>query len=224
MLRIYFGKIYKSPFGFFIMKDMNLFRVRDSVCLREVSSKEEVLKDLDFDGFLIRGNEKVARSIIASLKDIARNSVPSKLGTEVPSSSGKVKWKIGIYGGDDSFNRRVIETLKIDYLVSPEKFAKFDNLKQRDGGLNHVVAKTAAEKGIRIVVDMGEIAGLRGREKAMRLAKVMQNVKVCRKVGCRILIASLGRKKSEVFDEKGRKSFGGSLGMSSFEVRDCVLF
>ncbi len=189
------------------MKDLNLFRVKDSVYLREVSSKEGALAGLGkCDGFLIRGSEKVARSIIASLKD-------KKFGGN-----------IGIYGGDDVFNRRVIESLKIDYLVSAEKNARFDNLKQRDSGLNHVVAKMATEKGVGIVVDFGEIASLKGVEKGRRIARVMQNVRVCRKVGCRVLIASLGRNEKGVFDEKGRKAFGVGVGMSSGEVRDCAQF
>lgn len=193
------------------MKDLNLFRAEDSVYLREIRSKED-LGDLGFDGFLIRSGEKEARRIIASLKD------------------KKFKGRIGLYGGDDAFNRRVIETLKVDYLVSPEVLTGRDTLKQRDSGLNHVVAKMAAEKNIEVVVDMGAISGVGGRElvvgkeKGKRIARIMQNVKVCRKVGCSIKIASLGRKKSEVFDEKGRQSFGVGLGMSSGEIRDCVKF
>ena len=164
------------------MKDLNLFRTKDSVYLREVKSKAEVLEDLncpqwdnssESGGFLIRGSEKVARSIIASLRD------------------KKFTGKIGIYGGDDAFNRRVIESLKVDYLVSAEALTGRDNLKQRDSGLNHVVAKIAAKKSVGIVVDMGEISRLGGVEKAERIAKIMQNIKVCRKVGCKVLIASL---------------------------------
>lgn len=188
------------------MKDLNLFRVKDSVYLREVFSKDEALSDLDRDGFLVRGSEKVCRSIIASLKD------------------KKEKRVIAFVGGDDLVNRRAVESLKIDYLVSPERDAKFDNLKQRDSGLNHVVAKMAGEKGVGIVVDMGEVSLLEGKKKARRIAKILQNVKVCRRAGCEVLIASFGKDKKNVFDELGRKSFGVSLGMSSSEVRDSVLF
>ncbi len=188
------------------MKDINLFRIKDSVYLKEISSKADLSDKDNCDGYLIRSSEKEARKIIASLKD------------------KKFKGKITLAGGDDAFNRRAIESLKIDYLVSPEALTKFDNLKQRDSGLNHVVAKMAKEKDISIVVDFGEIAGLKGREKARRIAKVMQNVKVCRKVGCRVLIASLGLKKKDVVGRLGRKALGVTLGMSSNEVSDCVRF
>jgi len=189
------------------MKDANLFRCKDSVYLREVSNKAEALAGFGkCDGFLIRGSEKIARSIIASLK------------------GKKFSGKIGIFGGDDAFNRRAVESLEINYLVSVEALVGRDTLKQRDSGLNHVVARIAKEKGICVVVGIGEVSKLEEKKKAKRIAKIMQNVKICRKVGCRILIASLGRNKGEVFDEKGRKSFGVGLGMSSDEVRDCVRF
>ena len=194
------------------MKDLNLFRVKDSVCLKEVFSKEDISEECD--GYLIRGNEKVARSIIESLR--SRVS-----GGRWPVAGGPI---IGFVGGDDAMNRRAIESLKIDYLVSPEALTGKDGLKQRDSGLNHVVAKMAAEKGILIVVDFGEIASLKGKNKAERIARVMQNVKVCRKVGCGIRIANLRKSKKGVADEFGRKAFGVTLGMSSSEIRDCTQF
>jgi len=186
------------------MKDINLFKTKNSLYLKKVSRKDEVSKDKSCDGFLIDSSEKEARRIIESLK-----------------KSGK---KIAIVGGNDAFNRRAIESLKIDYLVSPEGSKKLDNLKQRDSGLNHVVAKIAKEKGILIVVDFSEISRLERKEKAERIARVAQNVKICRKVGCGIRIVSFGRDKGDIVDELGRKAFGVTVGMSSGEVRDCVEF
>jgi len=122
------------------------------------------------------------------------------------------------------FNRRVVETLRVDYLVSPERGLKKDTLKQRDSGINHVVAKVAREKGILIVVDMGGVSRLNGKEEALRLGRVIQNVRVCRKAGCGIRIASFGTSKKEVFGEKERRAFGVSLGMSSKQSAECVLF
>ncbi len=187
------------------MKDLNLFKSKDSIHLRKISGKQEALSNLDCDGFLIKG-EKSARQIIASLKD------------------KKEKKIIAFLGGDDALNRRAIESLKIDYLVSPEGNTKFDNLKQRDSGLNHVVARMAAEKGVKIIIDMKEVASLKGKEKAVRISRVMQNVRICRKVKCQILIASLVEDKKGLFDVRGRQAFGNGLGMSSSEIRDCTEF
>ena len=186
------------------MRDLNLFRVEGSVYLKNVNRKIDVVKSDDCDGYLIEASEKEARRIIESLK-----------------GSGK---KIGVIGGDDAFNRRVVESLKVDYLVSPERGLKFDNLKQRDSGINHVVAKLARDKGISFVVDFSEIAGLKAVDRIARIERIIQNVKICRKAGCGIKIASLGFSKKSVVDKKGREAFGVSLGMSSRQSFDSVRF
>ena len=186
------------------MKDINLFKTDDSIYLKKIKSKTEVLDSDTCDGYLIGFSEKETRRIIDSLK-------------------GKKK-VIAVVGGDDAFNRRAIETLRIDYLISPENNVSRDTLKQRDSGINHVVAKVAKEKGVKIVVDFSEVAKLKGKEKALRMGKVIQNIEICRKVGCGLKIASLATEKCSVVDEKGRVAFGISLGMSSEQSRDCVLF
>jgi len=186
------------------MKDINLFQLKDSLYLKEISTKKEISENENCDGFLINSSEKEARRIIEKLK--------------------KNRKKIAIIGRDDAFNRRAVESLKINYLVSPEGSKKFDTLKQRDSGLNHVVAKTAKEKKILIIINFNEISKLNGKEKAERIARIAQNVQICRKVGCGIRIASFGKEKKNIFDKLGRKAFGVTIGMSSPEVRDCVKF
>jgi len=186
------------------MKDINLFKTGNSLFLKKIKSKSELSEKDDCDGYLIEGSEKEARRIISSLK-----------------GKGKI---VAVVGGSDAFNRRAVETLRINYLVSPEGSFKKDDLKQRDSGINHVVAKEAGKKEIGIVINFSEISKLKGKEKALRLAKLIQNIKICRKAKCPIKIASFGKNKKEVVDEIGRKAFGISLGMSSEQARDCVRF
>ena len=118
-------------------------------------------------------------------------------------------------GRSGGFNRRVVETLKIDYLVSPELGDRKDSLKQRDSGLNHVVAKEMAKRKVVMVVDFDSVAEMKGKDKALRLARIMQNVKICRRAKCGIRIWG-------GVDEKALKSFGFGVGMSSVQVRDAV--
>jgi len=186
------------------MKDINLFQTEDSIYLKKIKSKTEVLKDGEWDGFLIDSSEKEARRIIASLKD------------------KKIKCKIGFIGGNDALNRRVIESLKIDYLISPERGIKVDSLKQRDSGLNHVIAKLSREKNISIIVDMNEVGKLKGKERALRLEKIIQNIKICRKAFCNIKIVSMAETKKDLIGEKERISIGISLGMSSVQSSEAV--
>ncbi len=177
------------------MKDINLFKTKNSLFFKKIKTKEEASADCDCDGFLIDASEEEARRIIQSLKGARK--------------------QIAIVGEDDQFNRRAIETLKINYLVSPEIGDARDTLKQRDSGLNHVVAKEAKNNNIVLVINMSEISKLDDKSMSKMLGRIIQNIKICRKAKCDIKIASLATSKKEIVDEKGRKSFGISLGMSS---------
>lgn len=186
------------------MKDINLFKTENSIFLKKIKSRLEVLENDGCDGYLIESSENEARKIIETLK-------------------GRKKI-IAVVGGDNVFNRRAVETLKIDYLVSPERGLKIDGLKQRDSGLNHIVAKESARKGVAIVIDFSEVAKLRGKTKALCLSRLIQNVKICRKAKCLIKIANFAKTEKNVVDGKGLKSFGISLGMSSEQSRDAIRF
>ena len=163
-----------------------------------IKSKNEISGKVD--GYLIDADEKVARGIVASLKN------------------KKFSGKIAVFGRDDNFNRRALETLKIDYLVSPELGERKDTLKQRDSGLNHVLAKIAKTNKIVIVIDFVDVNKLKGKAKALRLARVIQNIKICRRAKCKMEIWDLSGKGNE----KALKAFGFSLGMSSQQVKEAV--
>jgi hypothetical protein len=175
-----------------------------------IKSKQDLNleKIKDVDTFIIDADEKITRSILESFK------------------SKKIDKKIIIFGRDNNFNRRIIEGTKILCLLSPEReimegkniFRRKDSLKQRDSGLNHVVAKEAVKKGIAIGIDFQEIKNLQGKEKATRLARIMQNIIICRKAKCKILILDLENEtnKQELL------SFAFSLGMSSQQAKEAI--
>ena len=171
---------------------------------KKIKSKSEVNKNDDCDGYFIEAPEKECRRIVESLK-----------------GSGKL---IAVLGLDNAFNRRAIETLKIDYLVSPEFGSLPDTSKQRDSGLNHVLAKEAVKRNVKIVIDFSRILKLEEKKKSLTIAKIIQNVKICRKANCGIKIASLADKKENVVGTDSRTAFGFSLGMSSLRAKNCVEF
>jgi ribonuclease P/MRP protein subunit RPP1 len=185
------------------MKDINLSPCKDSIYLKKINSKTGISVG-ETDGYLIDADEREARRIVDSLK-------------------GKSKI-IGILGRDDAFNRRVIETLKINYLVSPERETKTDTLKQRDSGMNHVIAKEAVRKNIIIVINLSEIYELNKEEKAIRLSKIIQNIKICRRAKCPVKIANFSTDRKDLVNEIGRKSLGISLGMSTGQAKESVEF
>ena len=117
--------------------------------MKTITNKSQITKQ-EPDIYILDSDEKTARSIIASLKQ---------------KSS---KAKIAVLGRDNHFNRRALETLKINYLISPEREPqpgqRKDTLKQRDSGLNHVLAKLATKNKIAIVIDFSEINSIKSKK------------------------------------------------------------
>ena len=191
------------------MKDLTLFKAENTIFLKKIKSKHDLKTSDSCDGYLIDVDEKTVRRVIDTLK------------------SKNLKKTLAVFGRDNIFNRRMLEKTKIDYLISPERDEKGlrkDTLKQRDSGLNHVLAKLAKENNITIIIDFSAINKLKFKEKALRLGRIMQNIRLCRKAKCKIKIASLAETEKQLSDEKQRKAFGFSLGMSSQQVRDCCEF
>jgi RNase P/RNase MRP subunit p30 len=185
------------------MTDITLFKSAGNIFLKEISRKDESIFH-DSDGFLLNMDEKEARRTIESLK-----------------SKGK---KIAILARDDEFNRRALETLKVDYLVSPENNPGKDNLKQRSSGFNHVMAEIAKKKNIQIVVDLNWLNSIQDKkQKAIAVSRIIQNIKICRKAKIDLKLASFAKNEDEILDEKQIKSIGFSLGMSSQQVNNCLI-
>ena len=187
--------------------DMTLTRLNHTaLVLKPIKSKSEIKDSEDVNGYLIDSDEKEIRRIAASLKNKNQKKI------------------IAVLGRDDAFNRRILETIDIDYLVSPESGNRKDTLKQRDSGLNQVLGKIAHDKKIAIIIDFSSLNRLKDKDRALRLGRIIQNVKVCRRAVCKIKIATFASYKSELRTEREIKSFGFSLGMSSQQVKDCCDF
>ncbi|MBP7708203.1 hypothetical protein KA107_00840 [Candidatus Pacearchaeota archaeon] len=183
------------------MSDITLFKTEGSIFLKEISNKTESSFQ-DSNGFLLNMDEKEARRTIESLK--------------------KSNKKMAVLARDDEFNRRALETLKIDYLVSPENNPGKDNLKQRSSGFSHVLAEIAKKKNIQIVVDLNWLNSLQGKQKAIAISRIIQNIKICRKAKIDLKLASFATKPGNLLDEKQIKAIGFSLGMSSEQVDKCL--
>lgn len=187
-------------------QDITLFKNQGSLFFKVINQKSDV-SSFDYDGFLIDADEKECRRTIEFIK----------------SKSKQIK--IGVLGRDDEFNRRALETLKIDYLFSPELTPQKDSLKQRSSGLNHVIAKIAKDKKITIVVALNFIFSETDKKtKSILISRIIQNIKICRKAKCEMKFATLAKSPEELLDEKQIASIGFSLNMSSQQVRDCCNF
>lgn len=112
---------------------------------------------------------------------------------------------------DEKFDRKILEKAKAITLVSIEKNTKPTTIREIDSGLNHVLTTIAQKKGSRIGIDLVEIKSLEKKQKAIRLEKIIQNIRLC------------GKKQVELsINEKDHKSLLLSLGASTNQVKNTI--
>ena len=116
---------------------------------------------------------------------------------------------------NSEFNRKILEYGKFNILLSPEIGEKHDGLKQLESGLNHVLAKIAAKNNIAIGIDFDVIKKLDKKEKAIRLARIRQNIFICRKAETKIVLVNFK-------DKRNAFSFLVSLGASTQQAEEAI--
>ena len=118
---------------------------------------------------------------------------------------------------DNEFNRKILEYGKFDILASAEAGNKKDGLKQLDSGFNHVLGAIATKNKVALGIDIAEISKLGKKDKALRLGRIMQNVRLCRKTKTKIKVLNFK-------DEKDVLSLLISLGASSQQAKEALDF
>ena len=115
---------------------------------------------------------------------------------------------------DDELNRKVLEKLEINILLLKQSKRK-DFQKQRNSGLNHVLAKIAKKKNIIIGINLDEIINFERKNKSEILARIKQNIKLCNKNKLKMKFIS-EKDKKEIYD---LKSLGLILGMPTWMTK-----
>jgi len=99
-----------------------------------------------------------------------------------------------VQAGSDDFNRKILENKDVDMIVGLELHNRGDRLKQRDSGLNEILCKLAKKNDIKIGIDVLAISRLDKIEKARVLARVRQNIGLCKRIGCKMVLIGNGSK------------------------------
>ena len=118
---------------------------------------------------------------------------------------------------DDDLNRKILEKEKINILLLNQSEKK-DFMKQRNSGLNQVLAKIAKKKNIIIGINFDEILSSSGKRKAEIFARIKQNIKLCNKNKLKMKFIFLNKKNNR--DIHDLKSLGLVLGMPTSMIRD----
>jgi len=121
-----------------------------------------------------------------------------------------------IQAQDEKYNRKLLEYGKFQILLSPELGSPKNKIRQINSGLNHILAKIATKNKIAIGIDLGKIQELEKQEKAERLSKIRQNIKICKKAKTKLKILSKNKKQAQ--------SFLLSLGASTQQAKESITF
>ena len=180
--------------------------IRNKDIVKEAISKgfetAFLIKEDDGDIILIRARER------AELRNKIMNA--KKLGKA-----------IAVLGDNDDVNRFAAES-KINLFLSPEFIRRTDFPDYRNSGLNQVLCKKAKENNVAIAFNFSDILNLKGEVRALRLGRMMQNVKLCRKFKVTMVIATFANEESELRTPKELMDFGISIGMTAEDSRKAL--
>jgi RNase P/RNase MRP subunit p30 len=105
--------------------------------------------------------------------------------------------KIIVLSQDDEFNRKILESKKINIFLINEELEGKNYSKQRNSGLNEVLAELAEKNKIKIGIDIERILKKDKKEQAKSLAKLAQNILLCKKAKTDLITFSEGKLKDK---------------------------
>jgi RNase P/RNase MRP subunit p30 len=118
---------------------------------------------------------------------------------------------------DMEYNRKILEKKKNIILLGFEYCSEKDKSKYLSSGLNSIMARIAAKNSNFIGIDLAHLKSLDKTNKARVLARIKQNIEICRKA--RAKLAVTGAK-----DRNESVSLIESLGGSTKQASEAISF
>jgi len=126
--------------------------------------------------------------------------------------------KIAVLSQDDEFNRKILESRKIHLFLINEELESKEYSKQRNSGLNEVLAELAAKNKIKIGIDIEKIRKKDKKEQARSIARLAQNILLCKKANAEMIIFS----QNELKDKRAIASLLLTLGLDTKRTEKAV--
>jgi len=129
----------------------------------------------------------------------------------------KNKQPIIVQAQDEKFNRKMFENPDIDIILSPESHNRKDYMKQRDSGLNEILAKLAKENNIKIAIDLDNLKKQDKTQKAIILSRIKQNIQLCKRTKTKLIIFPKTKQ-----NKQDITSFMQTLGSSTQQAKQAL--
>ena len=153
---------------------------------------------------------RAVKPVLISSKDIQQDSRRAR------------KSELVMVQGDDKTLRLASDCWELDLIGSPEMHNDKDFMHQMNSGIDYVIARACAEKGIAIEFCFANVLNSHGRKRSQILARMAQNVQICRYSGCDMVITTGA---TEIYGSRLPRdlmAFGIVLGMSQEEAKNAI--
>ncbi len=118
--------------------------------------------------------------------------------------------------------RLYLENRQYDGVYDLEVHSEREFMHHRNSGLNQVLCKIAHDKDKVVVFDVGAILGAAGRQRALLLGRMQQNVRLCRKYKVTMSLATFAKTPYQMRREEEIIVIGQLLGMTAAEAKQAT--
>ncbi len=145
--------------------------------------------------------------------------IPISSPTLCQEAKKRARESIILVSGDPSILRNASECWEVD-LVSPlEDHSSPDFMHYKNSGLDYQIARNCAERGIALELNISKILYSHGRKRAQIMARMSQNIQICRDTGCDIVITSGASDLYTLRSPRDLLAIGVLLGMAPAEAK-----
>lgn len=131
-------------------------------------------------------SEKDAKSAKIDIK----TDIEIKRAVVVTNPNSKIAKGFVAFAQSGEKDREFLERANIDFICDLEGSKRKDFIHHRNSGLNHVMAKIAAEKNVAVGFSFLSILSADSNKRPVLLGRIKQNIKLCQKYGVRMLFGS----------------------------------
>jgi RNase P/RNase MRP subunit p30 len=110
--------------------------------------------------------------------------------------------------------RSVLEQGSADVIFDLEQSNRSDSMHNRNSGLNQVLCELAFQKGVALGLNFSTVINSSGRERAVLIGRMAQNIMFANKFKFRTIIASFASFPFQMRSEHDLRAFGSSIGMT----------
>lgn len=155
-----------------------------------------------------RGQEKLPEGTISGVEIMAANANELRRGIDRFRNRVAV---LAVHGGDETINRAACEDGRVDVLSHPQEGSK-------TGGINHIIARLAADHRVAIEFSLSPIIHNRGGSRVKALSAYRATFALVRKYGAPYVITSGAMSSYDLRDARGTVAVTQLFGMNETDA------